>query len=61
MPKCAIFVKQHFKKNMLKKKNILKLGTIVIIQVLHVAYVTSSNGSNHGYKFIIKQLAEECE
>ena len=43
MQKFVIFVKKNLKINMLKIKNIVKLGIIVIIQVnieeLHIAYV----------------------
>ena len=43
MQKCAIFVKKKLKINMRKIKNIVKLETVVIVQVnievLHIAYV----------------------
>ena len=75
MQKCVIFVKKILKISMLKIKNIVKLGTIVIIQgnidVLHVAYLKYSvpkrilivfhNGSNYDYHFIINELKEELE
>ena len=39
----VIFVKKSLKKNLLKIKNIVRLGTIVIVQgnieILHIAYV----------------------
>ena len=54
MQKCAIFVKRNLKMNMLKIKNIEKLGTIAII--LEKAF---HNGSNYVYHFTIKLLAEE--
>ena len=43
MQKSVIFVKKNVKINMLKIKNIEKLGTIITIQgnieVLHIAYI----------------------
>ena len=46
LQKSAIFVKKSLKINVLKIKNIAKLGTIVIIKVnlelLHIAYVIQS-------------------
>ena len=45
LQKLGIFIKENFKVNMLKIKNIKELGTILFIQrnteVLHVAYVIS--------------------
>ena len=46
MQKSIIFVKNNLKTNMLKMKNIVKLGTITIMQVnikgLYIAYVIQS-------------------
>ena len=46
MQKLIIFVKKNLKINMLKVKNIVKLGTTIILQVntevLHMAYVIQS-------------------
>ena len=53
------------KENMLKINNIVKLGTILIIQVLHIAAdliaITFHSGSNYNYNLIIKELAEELK
>ena len=47
MQKCAIFVRKNLKVSMLKIKNIVKLGTIVIkqgnMEVLHIAYAIEKN------------------
>ena len=76
MAKSAIVVNKYLKINMLKIKNISKLGTTVIIQVnvevlqiyeiQHIVYLKKfsyffSMDLTIYYHFIIKELAEEFE
>ena len=77
MQKLVIYVKKNLKVNILKIKNIVKLVTIVIVQVncRGTAHSICSwkysvpkeipivfhNGSNYDYYFILKQLVEEFE
>ena len=73
MQKFSIFGKKKLKIGMLKKKDIAKVGAIVIVQVkkemLQIAYVTVPKeiltafyyGSTYDYPFIIEEVAEEIE
>ena len=54
--KSAMFVKKIFKIHILEIKNLVKLGTIVIIQLnVEIFHI----GSNYDYQFIIKKILEE--
>ena len=64
LEKSVILVNKNLKLNMLKIKNIIKLGTIVVIQVnvemLQIPIVFH-NVSNYDYHSNVKELAEELE
>ena len=64
LEKSVILVNKNLKINMLKIKNIIKLGTIVVIQVnvemLQIPIVFH-NASNYDYHSNVKELAEELE
>ena len=64
LEKSVILVNKNLKINMLKIKNIIKLGTIVVIQVnvemLQIPIVFP-NVSNYDYHSNVKELAEELE